>query len=186
LAYATERDSKELLTNPAPVAPMLLKAPWLRVALRNLGVSVGDLTDGKIKGYLQSVSCPLYDPERNITDWCSGFVNDCMREAYVCGTNRPDARYWMHWGYPVLIPRLGDVTVFWRVKKHDKDTETWGHVGFFIKYDGQNVVILGGNQEGGRVCFGSYPNNKNRPGVGGHIGILGFRRYEMAIAGDSA
>jgi len=183
--------SKELLTQPAAIRPMLLSAPWLRVALRDLGVNERNLEDtAKISSYLQTVSCPLITLDEaghtHITDWCSGFVNNCMKRAYIQGTHAPNARSWMRWGYGVTIPRLGDVTVFWRVK--GKDTSSFGHVGFFIRYSGpDHLIILGGNQHMS-VSFARLPINKNGPGKGGaHIGLLGFRgNYQTAIAGESA
>ena len=184
--------SKELLTQPAAIRPMLLSAPWLRVALRDLGVNENNLDgDAKISSYLHTVNAPLISLDEagreHITNWCSAFVDNCMKRAYMHGTHRPNARSWMSWGYAVSTPRLGDVAVFWRVK--GKDTENFGHVGFFIRYSGSDhVIILGGNQHlPGSVSFAKFPINKNGPGKGAIIGLLGFRRnLQSAIAGESA
>jgi uncharacterized protein (TIGR02594 family) len=183
--------SKELLTQPAAVAPMLLNAPWLRVAMRDLGVDENNLeNDAKISSYLHTVSCPLITIDEaghsHITDWCSAFVNSCMKRAFTTGTSAPNARSWMRWGHAARPPRLGDVTVFWRVK--GKNTTDFGHVGFFIRYSGpEHLIILGGNQHGSSVSFARLPINKNGPGKNAYMGLLGFRRSPQdAIAGDLA
>ncbi len=183
--------SAELSTHPAATRTLFLNAPWLRVALRDLHVNESNLDgDAKISSYLNTVNAPLITFDKAghecITDWCSAFVNSCMRRASTRGTNRPNARSWMNWGYPVSIPRLGDVAVFWR-KKGDDDN-TFGHVGFFIKYTGlDHLIILGGNQhKPGSVSFAKLPINKNCNGKSAQIGLLGFRRtFQSAIAGDS-
>ena len=54
------------------------------------------------------------------------------------------ARSWLKAGTFVDVPQMGDIVVFWRVKK---DSEL-GHVGIFINEDGDYVNVLGGNQSG--------------------------------------
>ena len=71
----------------------------------------------------------LRDRPDHITAWCSAFVNACMNEAGIPGTNDPSARCWETWGIPASHPRFGDVVVFGREDHGDR--KTYGHVGLF-------------------------------------------------------
>ena len=45
---------------------------------------------------------------------------------------------------PLADPRPGCIAVLWR-----EDPQSWrGHVGLFVRIDGDDVVLLGGNQLG--------------------------------------
>lgn len=82
------------------------------------------------------------------TPWCSSFVNWCVTQAGLTGTNRANARSWLNWGDALTEPKTGAVAVFWRGDNNDRVT---GHVGFFLRDDGETVRLLGGNQ--GDRCF---------------------------------
>jgi uncharacterized protein (TIGR02594 family) len=187
----TPRDANELLTTPAAIGPLLNRAPWMRVALRHLGVSEAELHDVfTIANYLNTVRARLIDSKRSsadelaITHWCSAFVNFCLKEAGITGMNLPNARSWLKWGKETTTPTFGDVAVFWRVV--DKDLTTFGHVGFFVKFAPPNhAVILGGNQHDS-VCFGLYPINRDKkPSAEFPSGLLGYRECDRfpAVAG---
>lgn len=99
-------------------------------------------------------------PSPDSVPWCSSFVNWCMREAGLLGTTRPNARSWLTWGYPMKAPELGAVAVFWRVRR-----DGWqGHVGFYVKTEGDYIYVLGGNQSD-EVCIQAYHKSK----------LLGYR-----------
>jgi uncharacterized protein (TIGR02594 family) len=111
-------------------------------------------------------------PEGDDTAWCSSFVNWCVRQAGLQGTNSKWARSWHDegWGNDVTnAPLPGDIVVFRRVGKG----EDGGHVGFLVADEGASLTILGGNQ-GDRVSLSSYP----RQGVKGPFTytLLSIRR----------
>jgi uncharacterized protein (TIGR02594 family) len=101
------------------------------------------------------------------TAWCSSFVNYCVEQTGLEGTNSKAARSWhdQHWGRDVRsAPVEGDIVVFSR----HSPTEDGGHVGFYIADEGDQIRILGGNQHN-RISIGLYPKN----------GSLGSTRYKL-------
>lgn len=103
--------------------------------------------------------------------WCSSFVNFCVEQAGMIGTDRQDARSWKNWGEDVTgSPREGDIAVFARGAMSGSD----GHVGFFVADEGgPTVKILGGNQSDS-VCYQNYPKDGDLNGT--HYKLLGIRR----------
>jgi uncharacterized protein (TIGR02594 family) len=87
--------------------------------------------------------------------WCSSFVNYCVEQAGLAGTDSKAARSWKTWGtrVPQSDWREGDIVVFWRVAlNHWK-----GHVGFLVGWNGSKPEVLGGNQ-GDKLCIARpYP-----------------------------
>jgi uncharacterized protein (TIGR02594 family) len=91
------------------------------------------------------------------TAWCSSFVNYCVQQAGLRGTNSKWARSWHEsaWGRDVTqSPQEGDIVV-WRRQGHGDDG---GHVGFYIDGDQTTIQVLGGNQ-GNRISMARYPRN---------------------------
>ena len=88
------------------------------------------------------------------TAWCAAFVGSMLKRAGFDHTGKLNARSYLDWGEPVALEdaREGDVVVFWRGSKG-----SWkGHVGFFVKQDGSDIIVLGGNQSN-EVNEQSYP-----------------------------
>lgn len=84
--------------------------------------------------------------------WCSSFVNYCVEQADLEGTNSQWALSWENWGQDVSNdPKEGDVVVFERVGQG-------GHVGFYRADLGSHLSVLGGNQSN-RVKVSNYPKN---------------------------
>lgn len=132
------------------VAAMEEQPLWVKIALREMASGVAELRDPKenprIVEYLES--CGITGPvEGNTGDeipWCSAFVNWCLREAGIRGTNNALAISWKKWGQPLKEPRYGCIVVF----PH--------HVGFYFgDYNEEMISLLGGNQ-GDAVNIGSY------------------------------
>ena len=97
----------------------------------------GDGNNPRIVEYHQTTSLRATTDE---VSWCSSFVNWCCRQAGVAGTDSAAARSWLRWGEQLKQPVEGCVVVFRR------GAPPSGHVGFFVKRDGVNVWVLGGNQ----------------------------------------
>ena len=116
-------------------------APWLRVAWAEVGVRslpAGD-SHPRITEYHAGTNIAGYDDK---VSWCSSFVNWTLAQAGIAGTGSALARSWLAWGEPLAEPRPGCVAVLWR-----DDPRSWkGHVGFFLRADGDEIVLLGGNQ----------------------------------------
>jgi uncharacterized protein (TIGR02594 family) len=91
------------------------------------------------------------------TAWCSSFVNYCVQQAGLRGTNSKWARSWHddNWEQNVTnAPQEGDIVV-WRRQGHGDDG---GHVGFYTDGDQDTIRVLGGNQ-GNRISLARYPRN---------------------------
>lgn len=94
--------------------------------------------------------------------WCSSFVNYCVEQAGLIGTDSQRALSWGDWGQSADDdPTEGDIVVFERVG-------LGGHVGFLVADLGDDVTVLGGNQSN-RVRISTYPKN----------GTLGGTRYVL-------
>ncbi|MDI7860455.1 TIGR02594 family protein [Rhizobiaceae bacterium n13] len=91
------------------------------------------------------------------TAWCSSFVNYCVEQAGLTGTDSKWARSWHdeEWGRDKTAnPEDGDIVVF---RRSNSNTEG-GHVAFFVDEDANSILCLGGNQ-GNRVSLMRYPKN---------------------------
>lgn len=97
------------------------------------------------------------------TAWCAAFVN------YIClicnyeKTNKLNARSFLKVGWEIKDPKVGDICIFWR----DSINSWKGHVGFFVKIEGNKVWVLGGNQSN-MVKISAYEKEK----------VLGYRRLK--------
>ena len=84
---------------------------------------------------------------RSCDAWCSGYANRVFSDVGVNGTGSGMARSWLNWGSSamdpckVLDPQYGMVAVFSRGAN-----PLSGHVGFVVGQNGNNLLILGGNQ----------------------------------------
>lgn len=97
--------------------------------------------------------------------WCSSFLCYCFEKAKIESARDPGAKSWLEWGEKVDIPSRGTVCVFWRV-----DPNSWqGHVGLFIKNEGDFIWCLSGNSDN-RVRIAAYPKNQ----------LLGFRHKSQS------
>ena len=126
-----------------------VRPKWLSIAMLEADVAEvpGSRDNPRVIEYLQSTTTA---PQQwhDETPWCSAFVNWCMREAGIVGTNLANARSWLHWGSPLLAPRLGCIAVF----SSPTRGEQAGHVGFYVSETGRHIHVFGGNQHN-RVCL---------------------------------
>lgn len=139
---------------------MSIPPPWYEIALRELAASVaeqGSRAHPRILEYL--ATCDDLEEgewERESTPWCSAFVNWCLAQAGVAGTDSGWARSWAEWGEPVDPPRLGAIAIWARGRTSPDAPVVTGHVSFFVEDLGESVLVLGGNQSD-RVCLKAYP-----------------------------
>lgn len=114
---------------------------WVKIALREMASGVVEFSDPaenpRIEEYLEScgITGPVEGKTGDEIPWCSAFVNWCLGEAGIHGTNDARAKSWKKWGQPLKEPRQGCIVVF------------PGHVGFYFgDYNEQKISLLGGNQ----------------------------------------
>lgn len=91
--------------------------------------------------------------------WCSSFVNWCLRQAHIRGTNNAAAASWAHWGTALDVPRYGAIVQLHHGHKgHDRNTgsSSGNHVGFLVRKTETHVTLLGGNQSD-RVKLSNFP-----------------------------
>lgn len=135
---------------------------WYRLARRELRDGIEEFKgeakhNPRILEYHATVRGGLDEDE---VHWCSSFVNWCIEQSDISGTNSALARSWEKWGQRLSGPQTGAVAVFWRKSK----SSGLGHVGFFVEESASSVSVLGGNQ-GDRVSIA--PQSKER--------LLGYR-----------
>ena len=87
--------------------------------------------------------------ELDSVPWCSSFVNFCVEQAGLKGTDSKAARSWMNWGKSASAFVPGCIVVLQR------GAAPKGHVGFFVGTEAGRLRILGGNQ-GNRVSIASF------------------------------
>ncbi len=138
---------------------------WMALARGELGVRdyPGPEYEQRVVQYLATTGLEANDDE---ISWCSAFVNWCITNAGLVGTNSAVAKSWLHWGEKLADPEPGCVVVLWR-----EHPSSWkGHVGFFDGFDNGRVRLLGGNQGGGvdwdEVCLALFPAER----------VLAYRR----------
>ncbi len=137
-------------------------APWMEIAGKEIGVKEfpGDADNPRIIEYHATTTYGSKDDE---VSWCSAFVNWCLENVGIEGTDNVGARSWLNWGTTIKKPVPGCITVLWR-----ESPDSWkGHVGFYLAdhpTHSNYILLLGGNQ-GDSVCVAAYEKTR----------ILGFR-----------
>ncbi len=129
----------------------LTTPPWMTVAFGEVGVAAcgPGQSNPRITEYHEGTNICGYDDKAS---WCSSFVNWCLASVGIDGTGSALARSWLAWGEPIEQPRVGCIAVL-----HRDDPASWkGHVGFFLRIDGERIHLLGGNQLG-QVREHDYP-----------------------------
>ena len=99
------------------------------------------------------------------TPWCAAFVGAVLASLGLSHTGQLNARSYLGWGAEVRVQdaRPGDVVVLWRGSR-----ASWqGHVGFLVRFDGNRIILRGGNQ-GNKVSDQGYPMDQ----------LLGIRRAD--------
>lgn len=127
---------------------------WLKTAVGEIGVkeAVGGKHNPQILAYHKATSLRAESDE---TPWCAAFVNWCLAQCNVKGTNMANARSFLGWGKSLETPKAGCIVVF-----SSSRGPRSGHVGFYVGENPNGTVrVLGGNQ-GDQVSVASYPAEK--------------------------
>jgi len=121
-------------------------APWMKIAAAEVGQREFPRSPAnpRIITYHGATSLRATSDE---VPWCSAFVNWCLRQAGIAGTNSAAATSWLHWGQ-ITCPRPGAITVI-------RKTTGQNHVSFYISETRDYYQLLGGNQ-GDQVRVSNY------------------------------
>ncbi len=125
------------------------------IALKELGVQehIGNAHNPRILEYHRATQLSATTDE---VPWCASFVNWCLLQAGIKGTNSARARSFLDWGQNVVLEeaKQGDIVVFSR-----GSNPTFGHVGFYAGRTPTTINVLGGNQSN-RVSLAPFPISK--------------------------
>lgn len=130
-------------------------APWMAVAMAEIGtVEIpGAQNNPRIVEYHATTTLAASDDE---TPWCASFVNWCIKQTGLKGTNSAAAASWIEWGVPG-IARPGAITVIYNsAAAHSSLSASGNHVGFLIQETASHYHLLGGNQSN-QVKISSFP-----------------------------
>jgi len=129
------------------------EALWLKIAAGETGVReiAGPEINPKIVEYFRTITSTSTDDE---IPWSSSFVNWCIKQAGLQGTNSAAALSWLHWGRELSQPFQGCIVVM-----RDGNKPTQGYVGFYWGEEGERVLILGADKRN-NVSVGAYPKAK--------------------------
>jgi uncharacterized protein (TIGR02594 family) len=136
-----------------PQAPQPGDPAWYQIAWSERGQAEipGGGNNPRILAY--QTACD-FDPHNEEVAWCSSFANWVMREANIKGSGQANARSWATWGDELAKPRRGCIVVLTRPPSKDN-----GHVAFYVGEEGDNLLLLGGNQ-GNQVSVKPYPKSR--------------------------
>lgn len=149
-----------------PVLAAATAAPWVEIAFKEIGIKEyagSDLNHPRIQQYLATVNdLSAIDKTKDETAWCSCFMNWCVEQAGMHGTDSAWAKSWGNWRTSVNPDKAqaGDIAVFDR----SSATSSGGHVGILMDIDMPSGVawVLGGNQTDS-VRHQRYPINGVMP-----------------------
>lgn len=114
-------------------------------------------------------------PKDDAVPWCSAFVNYIAWLLNLPRSKSLGARSWLNIGQPIDIQDVQsgfDVVILKRGKAlfPDDEINAPGHVGLFAGLEGDNILLLGGNQSDA-INITAFPVSK----------VIGIRRlYEEA------
>ena len=132
---------------------------WLARARLELGVAEtqGPGNTTEVLHYFAAAGHP--EVSSDAIAWCAAFAGACLEWSGVRSTKSLRARSYLDWGEPLTEPREGAITILKR-----GDDPALGHVGFFLKAEADNILLLAGNQ-GDAVSIAAFPAER----------VLGYR-----------
>lgn len=129
----------------------LFVPPWLKEAIKNLGVHEGPgaANNPTVVQFYADAGFPGI--KHDDVAWCAAFVGAMLKRAGYKPSGSLAARSYETYGVNLHKPMFGCIGV----KK--RPGGGWlGHVGFVVAYDGAKVWMLGGNQ-GDKVSVAAFP-----------------------------
>jgi len=133
-----------------------MKPQWLEIAEKEIGQR--EIRGGENPRIIEYHATTSLKAKEDEIPWCSSFVNWCLKQAGIVGTNSAAAKSWLSWGVKLETPALGCVCVI-KKKQNGQDKATGSssgyHVAFWEKEEAGRVSLLGGNQ-GDQVKISSF------------------------------
>jgi uncharacterized protein (TIGR02594 family) len=132
--------------------------PWMAIAQKEVGQSElpGARHNQRIIQYHATTGLQAKTDE---IAWCSSFVNWCLRQARIGGTNSAAAISWLSWGRPTHA-RQGAVAVIHNpAARNTRLSRSGNHVGFLVQESPTHFILLGGNQSD-QVRVSRYPKSR--------------------------
>ena len=154
---------KGLVTSPANAVPIPAghpNAPWMAVAMKEIGqreVS-GAVHNPRIIAYHATTTLRAHTDE---TAWCSSFVNWCLQQSGITGTNSAAAASWLTWGKSCVSQSAAITVIHNANAARSSLTVSGNHVAFLIQETATHYRLLGGNQSN-QVKISSYPKSSWR------------------------
>ena len=68
---------------------------WIEIAKKEIGIHECASDEKRILEYFTATS---YKAQSDTVPWCSAFVNWCMKEAGITGSDSAAAKSWLTWG----------------------------------------------------------------------------------------
>ncbi|WP_407925443.1 NlpC/P60 family protein [Geomonas terrae] len=112
-------------------------APWLKIAAAEIGQREIPRVPANTRILMYHATTSLRATSDEVP-WCSAFVNWCLKQVGITGTNSAAATSWLHWGQ-ITGPCPGAIAVVRRVTGAN-------HVAFYIAETKDYYKLLGGNQ----------------------------------------
>jgi uncharacterized protein (TIGR02594 family) len=103
---------------------------------------------------LESTTLGYPENQSDETPWCSAFVNWCVTQSGVQGTDSAWARSWLGWGREPTDEEFGEGVIV--ILERGANS---GHVGFLSDWDDDRIKLLGGNQSD-TVCYSWFPMSR--------------------------
>lgn len=146
--------AKPIATKSA-VVPTNIATPWLDVAKKELNQKeiIGPEHNPRIVAYHATTTLKANNDE---TPWCSSFVNWCLKQAGIKGTDSATAISWLSWGKPTSAKSGAIIVIYNTNAANSSLTSSGNHVGFLVQETATHYQILGGNQSN-KVKISSYP-----------------------------
>jgi uncharacterized protein (TIGR02594 family) len=149
----------EEVSEPPKPAPSTGTGPaWMKIASNEQGTHEirGRAANPRIVTYHATTTLRARSDE---TSWCSSFVNWCLQQSSIRGTNSAGAASWKKWGN-ASPARYGAVAVIFNAGvAHSSLTATGNHVAFLVEETKTHWVLLGGNQSNS-VKVSRFPKAK--------------------------
>jgi uncharacterized protein (TIGR02594 family) len=124
-----------------------MKPVWMDIAEKEIGQA--EVRGGENPRIIEYHATTTLKAKEDEVPWCSAFVNWCLLQAGIKGTNSAAAKSWLTWGEEIEVPEYGCICVIRKViKVADPATGSSSgyHVAFWLRDDGKRVWLLGGNQ----------------------------------------
>lgn len=120
---------------------------WLEVAEGEIGQH--EIIGGENKRILEYFTATTYHAKEDEIPWCAAFINWCLKQSNIVGTNSAAAASFINWGVALTKPVEGCIVVIrQKFKGNDKSTgsSSGNHVALFQKIENNRIFLLGGNQ----------------------------------------